>query len=114
MSEHHQATLRGGGGGNRNPPPNRSGVLRTATRLPVRKLRIGGAVGLGVALLLPLVNAAMRKLGLPSLTADDLRSAWDLGLAAYGSVAAIMAWAAAYLARPSAEDAPVQDFTEAG
>ena len=83
--------------------------MRTATTKPVRKLQIGGAVGIGVALLLPLVNAAMRKLGLPALTADDVRAAWDLGLAAYGSVAAIVAWVVAYVARPSAEDQPVAE-----
>ena len=83
--------------------------MRTATARPVRKLRIGGAVGLGAALLLPLVNAALARLGLPALTADDLGSAWDLGLAAYGSVAAVVAWVVAYAARPDAEDRPEAD-----
>jgi len=83
--------------------------MRTATARPVRKLRIGGAVGLGVALLLPLVNSALARLGLPALTADDLGSAWDLGLAAYGSVAAMVAWVVAYAARPDPGDRPEAD-----
>lgn len=111
--------LEEGDGGTRNPPPPPSwtagqagrsaGPLRTATARPVRKLRVGAAAGLLAAVLLPLVNAALQRLGLPSVTAEDLQAVWDLGLAAYGSVAAAVAWLAAYLARPAAEDAPVPD-----
>ena len=73
----------------------------------MRKLRVGAAVGTLAALMLPLVNSLLARRGLPSVTADDVESAWDLGLAAYGSAAAVVAWVAAYLARPSAGDAPV-------
>jgi hypothetical protein len=82
--------------------------LSTATAKPVRKLRVGAAVGTLAALMLPLVNSLLALRGLPSVTADDVESAWDLGLAAYGSAAAVVAWVAAYLARPSAGDAPVR------
>lgn len=82
--------------------------LSTATARPVRKLRVGAAVGTLAALMLPLVNTLLARRGLPSVTADDVESIWDLGLAAYGSAAAVVAWVAAYLARPSAEDAPVR------
>lgn len=123
MSEHRLHDLEPpGDGGTRNPPPppswipsweeRRAGPLRTATKRPVRKLRVGAAAGLLAALLLPLVNAALQRLGLPSVSAEDLQAVWDLGLAAYGSVAAAVAWLAAYLARPAAEDVPVPD--EAG
>lgn len=86
-----------------------SGPLRMASGWPVRKLRVGGLVGLGVALLLPLVNGALARVELPSVTAEDVRVMWDLGLAVYGAVAAAVAWVAAYLARPDADDVPVLD-----
>ena len=81
--------------------------LVTPTARPVRKLRVGAAVGTLAALMLPLINSLLAKRGLPSVTAGDVESIWDLGLAAYGSAAAVVAWVAAYLARPSAGDAPV-------
>ncbi len=81
--------------------------LVTPTARPVRKLRVGAAVGTLAALMLPLINSLLARRGLPSVTAQDVESAWDLGLAAYGSAAAVVAWVAAYLARPSAGDAPV-------
>lgn len=81
--------------------------LVTSTARPVRKLRVGAAVGTLAALMLPLINSLLARRGLPSVTAGDVESAWDLGLAAYGSAAAVVAWVAAYLARPSAGDAPV-------
>ena len=70
---------------------------------------MGGLYGMGAALLLPLVNAALQELGLPAVTAEDVRAAWDLGLAAYGGVAAAVAWLAAYLARPDAGDGPIPE-----
>jgi hypothetical protein len=82
--------------------------LSTPTARPVRKLRMGAAVGTLAALMLPLVNSLLAKRGLPSVTAQDVESIWDLGLAAYGSAAAVVAWVAAYLARPSASDTPVE------
>jgi hypothetical protein len=81
--------------------------LVTPTARPVRKLRVGAAVGTLAALALPLVNSLLARRGLPSVTVGDVEAAWDLGLAAYGSAAAVVAWGAAYLARPSAGDAPV-------
>ena len=89
------------------PPPDPP--LRQRSRRPIRKLRVAAGAGLLAAVLLPLVNAALQRSGLPAVTADDLRAVWDLGLAAYGSVAAAVAWLAAYLARPQAEDAPIKD-----
>ena len=88
------------------PPPV---PLRQRSRRPIRKLRVAAGAGLLAAVLLPLVNAALQRAGLPAVTADDLRAVWDLGLAAYGSVAAAVAWIAAYLTRPRADDAPVRD-----
>lgn len=87
-----------------------SGPLRMASGWPVRKLRVGGLVGLGAALLLPLINGALGQLGLPAVGIEDLQVAWDLGLAVYGAVAAAVAWIAAYLARPGRGDVPVHDY----
>ena len=86
-----------------------SAPLRMATGWPVRKLRVGGLVGLGAALLLPLVNWALGRLGLPAVGIEDLQVMWDLGLAVYGVVATAVAWVVAYLARPDADDVPVLD-----
>ncbi|MEM6785130.1 MAG: hypothetical protein AAF624_15525 [Bacteroidota bacterium] len=93
---------------NLTPSPTQT-RWRMWSRRPIRKLRLGGFAGLGVALLLPLVNAALRKAGLPSVEADDLAALWDLGLVAYGGVAAVMTWLTAYLARPASDDMPVQE-----
>ena len=108
MSAHEQSQdTKGGTKGGRRATPER---LQMATSVPVRKLRVGGLVGIAAALLLPLVNAALARLGLPAVTAEDVRVAWDLGLAAYGAVAAVVVWVAAYLARPGRSDVPVPDY----